>query len=122
MKILIIYDSIFGNTEKIARAVAKSLESQNEVTFIRADAVRVERLVGLDVLIAGSPTRGFRPTSSMSGFLKLIPNGAVKGIKAAAFDTRMALGDMNSAALSVMVRIFGYAAQPIANQLEKKRG
>jgi flavodoxin len=35
MKTVLVYDSIFGNTEKIARAIGKALESHGEVEQIR---------------------------------------------------------------------------------------
>lgn len=120
MKILVIYDSIFGNTEKIARAVVKSLGDGNDVMVVRTADVKNDQLIGLDFLAVGSPTRAFSPTPAMKDFLKQIPKGSLKGVKTIAFDTRIALRDVNSPVLSVFVKIFGYAAQPIANQLVKK--
>ena len=40
----------------------------------------------------------------------------------AAFDTRISTADMNSRLLNILVKLFGYAAKPIADKLEKKRG
>ncbi|GAH67112.1 unnamed protein product, partial [marine sediment metagenome] len=57
MKTLIVYDSIFGNTEKIALAIGNSLSSKGNVETYRVSAIKLEQLIGLDLLIVGSPTR-----------------------------------------------------------------
>jgi flavodoxin len=62
MKALVVYDSVFGNTEQIAQAIGKALGSQAEVNILRVSNVKPEQLTGLKFLIVGSPTRQFRPT------------------------------------------------------------
>ena len=59
MKALIIYDSFFGNTERVAQAIATALSDRADVTARRVGDVRPEHLTGLDLLIVGSPTRVF---------------------------------------------------------------
>jgi flavodoxin len=124
MKILVIYDSVFGNTEQVARAIGDSLGSGEEVATLRVGSVTVSQLNGLDLLVVGSPTRGFRPTEGINTFLKSIPSGSLKGLKVAAFDTRMTLEDINSPVLNFIVRFIGYrfAASSIASALKKKGG
>ncbi len=122
MKTLIVYDSFFGNTEQVARAIGDTLGAQSEVTVLQVGDVIPEHLTGLTLLIVGSPTRAFSPSPATKEFLAHIPRQSLRGVKVAAFDTRVALSDVNSRVLSVFVRIFGYAAQPIANQLVKKGG
>jgi len=121
-KTLIIYDSIFGNTEKIARAIGGSLGSQAEVGTLRVGDMQPEQLTGLELLIVGSPTRGFRPTPAIAAFLKTIPANNLKGIRVAAFDTRLSVKDVNNILLNILARIFGYAAAPIAASLTKNGG
>ncbi|HEX9935227.1 MAG TPA: flavodoxin domain-containing protein, partial [bacterium] len=70
MKTLIIYDSVYGNTEKIARAISKDLGSHKDVSILRAGDVKPEDLTGLNLLIVGSPTQGFRPTAAINNLLK----------------------------------------------------
>jgi flavodoxin len=122
MNTLIIYDSFFGNTEKIAQAIGNSLGSKENVETLRVSEVKPEQLIGLELLIVGSPTRAFRPTKAIMGFLNKIPLNGLKGIKVAAFDTRISTVDVNSRFLNVLVKLFGYAAKPIAYKLEKKGG
>lgn len=122
MKVLVVYDSFFGNTEKIAHAIGKALARGNRVETVRVNAVGPEQLSGVGLLVVGSPTRAFRPTKAITGFLKGIPSGGLKGVRVAAFDTRIALEDTNSRFLRVMVGIFGYAAKPISDKLKRKGG
>jgi len=123
MKVLIIYDSVFGNTEQVAQAMGDALGSQAEVNILRVGDVKREHLTGLDVLIVGSPTRQFRPTAAINNFLKRIPKNGLKGVKVAAFDTRFTMSVIEeSRVLPFFVRLFGYAAKPISDRLEKKGG
>ena len=122
MKTLIVYDSVFGNTEKIAQAIGNSLSSKENVETLRVSEVRPEQLIGLELLIVGSPTRAFRPTKAITDFLNKIPLNVLKGVKVAAFDTRISTVDVNSRFLNILVKLFGYAAKPIAYKLEKKGG
>jgi flavodoxin len=122
MKALVVYDSVFGNTEKVAQAMGQALGSQAEVQTLRVGDVKPEHLTGLGALIVGSPTRAFSPTPAVRNWLKSIAPNGLKGVKVAAFDTRIALSDVDSTLLNFMVKLFGYAAQPIADRLTKKGG
>ena len=123
MKTLIVYDSVFGNTEKIAQAISNSLGSKEKVETLRVSDVKPEQLIGLELMIVGSPTRVFKPTKAIMYFLnRRIPLNSLKGVKVAAFDTRISTTDVNSRLLNILVKLFGYAAKPIAYKLEKKGG
>ena len=122
MKILIIYDSSFGNTEQIAQAMGHALGSQEDVEVLRVGDVKPEQLAGLKLLIVGSPTQAFRPTSAISTLLGSIPKNGLRGVKVAAFDTRISMNDINPAIVRSFVKLFGYAAKPIADRLKKKGG
>jgi flavodoxin I len=122
MKSLVIYDSFFNNTEQIARAIGNALGSPKEVEILRVGDVKSEQLTGLGLLIVGSPTRGFKPTPAINRMIRTIPGNGLKGVKVAAFDTRISVKDVNSRFLTFMVKLFGYAAKPIADRLRKKGG
>jgi flavodoxin len=123
MKILIVYDSFFGNTEQIAQAMAAALEAPEEVTLLKVDAVQPQHLEGLAYLIVGSPTRGFRPSPATTSLLKSIPRKKLEGVRVAAFDTRVPIQDIKRPAiLDFLVKIFGYAADPIGKKLQQKGG
>jgi flavodoxin len=111
MKALIIYDSLYGNTENIAKAIGGAIS--NDVKVLPVGQANPAELKSLDLLILGSPTQGGRVTKPMQAFLDKIPSTSLKGIKVAAFDTRYT---------SRFVKIFGYAAGRIADNLKGKGG
>jgi NAD(P)H dehydrogenase (quinone) len=57
-KILVVYDSMSGNTEALALAVAKGAEATNdvEVTVKKAEQTKPADLLAADGIIMGSPT------------------------------------------------------------------
>ncbi len=123
MKALVVYDSEFGNTEIVARAIREVLGSEGKVEVRRVSDVQQEGFDGLDVLVVGSPTQQFNPTKATSSFLKGVPKNGLSGIKVAAFDTRLTVEEIEeTATLAFFVRIFGYAAKPIGDALKKKGG
>jgi flavodoxin I len=123
MKILIVYDSVFGNTERVAQAMGSALcdaDPLAAVEVVRVGDVTPQHLRGVDLLLVGSPTRAFRPTPATSAFLKGLSPGVLKGAQVAAFDTRINPQDTKSGFLRFMVSLFGYAAPSIAKQMAKK--
>jgi len=123
MKSLIVYDSLYGNTEVIAQVVKHTLEQAGEVIIGRAGSVSLDQLAGIQLLVVGSPTQQFRPTVGMRAFLKNIPKDSLNGVKVAAFDTRLTQAEIDKTPpLPFFVRIYGYAAGRIARQLKKKGG
>jgi flavodoxin I len=110
MKTLVVYDSVHGNTEKIAKAIGDAITG--EVQVLRAGEVNPAELKAFDLLIIGSPTHGGRPTEAMQDFLQVL-GPALQGTNVAAFDTRLS---------TKWVRIFGYAAPRIAGKVKKKGG
>jgi len=104
MKALVIYDSTYGNTEKVAQAIGEAIAAEVR----RVSQVNPADLKAFDLVIIGSPTMGGRPTEAIQGLLKAM-GAAVRGINVAAFDTRLT---------SKWVRIFSYAAPRIADSLK----
>jgi flavodoxin len=120
MKALVVYDTFFGNTEKVARAISDSLGAESTAT--RVTDARHEQLKGLGLLVVGSPTRAFRPSKPISEFLNGIARDALKGVKVAAFDTRGSEAELNKTKFGILVKVFGYAAKPIADKLVRRGG
>lgn len=122
MKALVVYDSFYGNTEKVAQAIGAALGTPEEVAVRRVGNVDPGDLAGLNLLAVGSPTRAFRPTPAISTFLAGIPAGGLAGVKVAAFDTRLPAEEAPSPILRFLVKLFGYAAPVIAKKLVAKGG
>ena len=113
MKALIVYDSVYGNTEKIARTVAEAITPSSEVKILRAGETNTSELADFDLLIVGSPTHGGRPTPAIQDLLNKVPHTSLKGVNVAAFDTR---------SQAKPARVFGNAARRIAGKLTKGGG
>ena len=82
----------------------------------------LDKLVGVDLLVVGPSTRGFRPTENVAKFINTLPKNRLVGIQVAAFDTRIWLETIKSKPFRFVVDKGGYAARTIANALEKKGG
>ena len=119
MKALVIYDSFFGNTERIAQAIRDGLETQLETEILKADAVSSGDMATADLLVIGSPTRGFRPTEAIVKLLETLSEDSLRGTRAAAFDTRYKADELESSALRFIVQTGGYAAKRIDSRLRK---
>jgi len=111
MKVLIVYDSVYGNTEKIAKAIGGAIIG--EVKVLRVNEVNPSELETIGLLVVGSPTQGGRPTPAIRTLLNKVPEASLQGINVAAFDTRMS---------TKLVAVFGYAAGRIAGNLKGKGG
>ena len=111
MKVLVVYDSVYGNTEKIAKAIGGAITG--DVKVLRVSEVNPSELKTIDLFIVGSPTQGGRPTPATKEFLGKIPANALKNVSVASFDTRIK---------SILARPFGYAAGRIADSLKDKGG
>jgi flavodoxin len=120
MKALIIYDTLYGNTEQVAKAIADGLKSAAEVRVLKVDEVKPDELPdGFDLVIIGSPTQRGRPTIPMEEFLRAIPFGTLHSVKLAAFDTRISFADRNVFVRWLINRL-GYAAPKIVKILRNK--
>jgi flavodoxin len=121
MKTVIVYDSVYGNTEQIAKTIAQAIGTTDEVELRRAGDVPSMNMRSIDLLIVGSPTQGGRPTPAVQAFLKQIPASVLGNVGVAAFDTRL-LASEKGFGLRLVMRIVGYAAPRIARALQGKGG
>lgn len=134
MKAIVVYESHWGNTAAVARAIAEGLgEGTRAMSTAEADAAA---LVGVELIVAGAPILGFNlPTKqmveSLSGpehsanppdlshpamreWLEGLPPGSGR---AAAFETRIWWSPGSSAkAILKMLQKLGY--QPIAEPVK----
>ena len=109
MNAIVVFDSLYGNTQKVAETIASTLHGKAVTT----DKIDISKLSNFDVLIVGSPVHGGRPSPKMQAWLKSIPKDSLKGVKVAAFDTRMAIW---------IAKLFGYAAPKIEQILLDRGG
>jgi flavodoxin len=109
MDTLIVYDSVHGNTAKVAQAIGAAIPGEVEV--LRARDVDRTAVKTFDLVIIGAPTHGGRPSPPIQDFLKGLTSPGLDRIQFAAFDTRVP---------ARWVKIFGFAAPRIARALQKK--
>lgn len=64
MDAVVVYESMFGNSERVARAVAEGLGERVAVTVVDVDdaAAAPAELDGVDLVVAGGPTHAFGMT------------------------------------------------------------
>lgn len=118
MKVLILYDSFFDNTKKIAEYIKEALTEKHDVTIIKAENFEETDFANVELLIIGSPTRAFRPTKNISDILNKYPI-TIKKLKVAAFDTRIDYDTVKPKTLSMIMKRSGYAAEKINKRFEK---
>lgn len=116
MSILIVYDSIFGNTGQIAQAMADELAKTHDTRLASVQEARDIDLSDVELLIVGSPTRGFRPTPAIQEFA-CRPDLAGR---AAAFDTRIDLDSIQPPPLRWVIGAGGYAAERLVRELTEQ--
>ena len=133
MRALVVYESMYGNTQVTAGNIADGLRGDYEVTLVPLAEATAELVAGADLLVAGAPTHmhGLPSTSSRrmaaqaaakegSG-LRMAPGARGPGMRdwlkdlgrrdglAAAFDTR----------LNGVPAFTGRASRPIAKLLKR---
>ena len=87
MKVLVVYYSESGNTEKAARAIAESVGAELK----RVQDITPVEIARYDLVFFGTPVQGSRPASTMTQLLtQLTPT---EGKNAAAFGTMHLWGE-----------------------------
>jgi flavodoxin len=110
MKTLVVYDSVYGNTEIIARAIGDALPG--EVQVLRVGQVETSDLEAADLLILGSPTHGALPTEAIQSLVAKIGPPFRDGARVVTFDTRLTW--------KFLERWGGFAAPKMADTLKEK--
>jgi flavodoxin len=109
----VVYDSKFGNTRTIAQAIGDTLAERFQVQVIpTAEAAPLP--ADVDLLIIGGPTHAHGASEGMKALLDTLGRGALKGVPAAAFDTRfkMARWLSGSAAMVIARRLRAAGCTP----------
>lgn len=90
MQAVIVYDSKFGNTERIADAIARGVGTHGNVLVMDTteaadnDRPSMERP---DLVLLGGPTQKRAPSPALRAFVDGLP-ARLQGIPTATFDTR----------------------------------
>jgi flavodoxin len=88
MNTLIVYDSLFGNTEQLAVAMARALMPHGPSRSAHVNETPFTQLRDVDLLVLGCPTQQWNLMPDMKVWLQRAPVEAVRGARVACFDTR----------------------------------
>jgi len=117
---LVVFDTTYGNTEMVARAVAEVLARHGPVRTLRAADVKAGHLDGVTLLVVGTPSRASRPSDAVRGWLAGLTLGQLAGVRVATFDTR--LDDDRHRLAAWWARRVGRAADAVLARLEDVGG
>lgn len=109
MNALVVYDSQYGNTERIAQAIAGALAERASVQRVPIGQAPALLSAHVDLLILGGPTQSRGPTPAIRAFLANIPRRVLNDRWVASFDTRLSKPEW----------LTGSAARGIAETLDK---
>lgn len=115
MRTVVIYDTKFGNTEKVAEAIARGAGTLGSVRVMDTAEAAGPLAERPDLLIVGGPTQKRGPSPALRGFVDALP-ASLQDVPAASFDTRYrgATWLMGSAATEAAKRLGKAGSRSVA--------
>ena len=113
MNALVVYYSKFGNTKRVAEAIAETWQSAGSIRVMSADQLTASDINNVDLLVVGTPTHLANLPKELRPILKALPKRVLKGVRVAAFDT--------SYKMNWFVNLFT-AAKPLNRKLRQLGG
>jgi len=91
MKVLIVFSTTYGNTQKVAELIADGINSveDNETVVSNVKGFDINEDKTYDLIIIGSPNHGGHHTKSIKKFINNLPTTTLKFNSFAVFDTYM---------------------------------
>ena len=90
MKAIVIFDTLYGNTQKIAEALANGLkETGTEADLVNIHQVRTEELSKYNLFVIGAPTQYLTASKPMKELLERLEGLDFAGKYGFAFDTKL---------------------------------
>lgn len=91
MNALVLYESKYGNTEKVAEAIALALQESLPTRLAAVAEIDdcAEALAGIQLLVVGGPTHRHGVSPVLRETLACLGGRALDGIRVATFDTRL---------------------------------
>jgi flavodoxin len=89
VSILVAFDTKYGNTQRVAEAIAEGLETAREIkaTVLNIKNVDAKTIPTFDAFLVGSPAHFGEPTGTAKGFIKQLGKLKLEGKRIAVFDT-----------------------------------
>jgi flavodoxin len=89
MNSIVIYASHFGNTKQVAEAIADRLRTRGTTQVVSVDDVSRELPPEINLVVIGGPTEVHKMTEPMAHLFAWLAPDTLRGVPAAAFDTRV---------------------------------
>lgn len=89
MNSLVVYESKFGNTQKVAETIAKGLGVYGLARIVGMDDPYALTLDAVDLLVIGGPTQAHGMSPAMRAYLSASIPKLPTGTHVAVFDTRL---------------------------------
>lgn len=90
MKAIVLFDSLFGNTKKIAKTIADGLrETRIEAECVNIKDAKGEKPPEYDLLAIGAPAQILTASKPIKEFLEKLEGVDLKGKAGFAFDTKI---------------------------------
>jgi flavodoxin len=109
MNSMVVYESKFGNTQKVAEVITRALGSLGLARVFEVEDRHALTLDAVELLVIGGPTQAHGMSPGMRVYLEALIPGAPAGVRVATFDTRLKGPGF----------LWGSAAKAIADQLRK---
>jgi flavodoxin I len=87
MNAIVVWFSKFGNTRRVAEAIAETLQAAGPVRVVSTDQLTAADVTGVDLVVVGTPTHIMNLPRAVLPVLDSLPRRSLKGIPVAAFDT-----------------------------------
>lgn len=129
MRAVVVYESIFGNTQAVAEAVGQGLRGRFEVTVAEVEHAP-PALIGVDFLVIGGPIHAWSMTREgtrkgareQAAGARIDPPSKGAGVREYLDDLPDASGEVAAATFDTAIRTSwfptGSAAKPAARRLE----
>jgi flavodoxin len=83
---IVVFDSLHGNTERVAHAIGEALGPLGEVRVLRTTDVPPG--ISADAWVVGGPTQRHGMSPPLASLVDGMPGGSLEGVPVATFDTR----------------------------------
>ena len=98
-KVLVVFDTKFGNTEQVGREIAAGIEETGmaECKVVGIKEVGADDISNYDGVLFGGPVHAFRATRGIKGAIKKAAKMGIDGRLVSSFDTYEAPGHKGNA-------------------------
>ena len=138
MKVLVAYDTKYGNTKKVAEFIAEGIKTveENEVDINHVNNIDLSKDEIYDLIVIGSPNHMGSHTKKVKKFLTNLSKAPLKGKSFAVFDTYQSkdfekavkklekqitetMPDMNKALSGLSIQVTGMKGPILQDDLPK---